>query len=170
MRAGHRHAQDQFLAAGSALGYRTRRTYSAEFPTDGVWLLKDCLLGRDIGVAAIEVIVTENKKTRQGSIHVLESVSPAVGIVLLHDEEIRRGMWRDGATDSDIEREINHREEHLRRLAEQSKQRIEVWRTANLDYVHDHALRAVAARRRAAAQKKKTIANYNNKEVFQWQS
>jgi hypothetical protein len=169
MKPGHRDAQDKFLEAGTALGYTTRRTYSSEWHTDGVWLLRDRLLGRDIPVAAIEVIVSEGKKTRQGSIFVLEMISPALGIVLLHDEEIRRGMWRNGATDARIEREIAHREEHLRRLAEGSKQRIEVWRTANLDYVHDHALRTAMAAPPGAGITKKTNANYNRKELT-WQS
>ncbi len=153
-----------FLEAGKALGHSIRRQYSTEFPTDGVWLLKDSLLGCDIPVAAIEVIVTEGKKTRQGSIFVLESISPAVGIVLLQDEEIRRGMWRDGATDSAIEREIEHREAHLHRLAEGSKQRIEVWKKANLDYVHDRALRTAAAARHRAASA--TTKKDNNKKDF----
>jgi hypothetical protein len=169
MKPGHRDAQDKFLEAGTALGYATRRTYSADWHTDGVWLLRDSLLGRDIPVAAIEVIVSEGKKTRQGSIFVLETISPALGIVLLHDEEIRRGMWRNGATDAHIEREITHREEHLRSLAEGSKQRIEVWRTANLDYVHDHALRTVAAAQQCAVTTKKSNANYYRKALT-WQS
>src|SRR5690348_13291052 len=105
MRAGHRQAQDMFLALGRRHGYQVRRQFTTEMPTDGVWLA-----GRDHGefgglpIAAIEVLVSEGSKTRLGSIATLEQVSPSVAIVLVHDVEMIRRIVRDGGTREQAER------------------------------------------------------------------
>jgi len=65
MRRGHHEAQVVF----ERLGYRCRRTWTREHPTDGVWLLDTPHLALDqLPVAALEVVVTETGKALRGSI------------------------------------------------------------------------------------------------------
>jgi hypothetical protein len=95
MKFGHREAQDLFLEIGEALGFAVRRSFSSPDPSDGVWLL-----GPRYGVhtglpaVALEVVVSENAKSVEGSIHRLESISPCLGVVLLQEEEIGRRLIR----------------------------------------------------------------------------
>jgi hypothetical protein len=137
MMYGHREAQQLFLEAGMALGFEVKKSYSKEHPSDGVWLL-----GGEYGrlarlpVSAIEVVVSESPKAVSGSIHRLESISPALGIVVVHEDEIKRRMTRAGASSGRIEaavaKDIERVENHMRR----SKQRLERWSFAQLCWMH----------------------------------
>jgi len=99
MRSGHREAQMQFERLGRQLGYRCRRSWTRQHPTDGVWLLDTPQVGFDeLPVAALEVVVSETGKALRGSISTLEMVSPALGVLLVQDHEIRRGLIRAGAS------------------------------------------------------------------------
>jgi hypothetical protein len=128
MRSGHREAQMQFERLGRQLGYRCRRSWTREHPTDGVWLLDTPQVGFDeLPVAALEVVVSETGKALRGSISTLEMVSPALGILLVQDHEIRRGLVRAGASPESAAM-------HLRRLLatteadlSRSRQRIALW-------------------------------------------
>src|SRR5262245_37969586 len=128
MRAGHREAQEMFLAMGRALGYQVRRTWSPELPTDGVWLSPAESGGfGGLPVVALEVIVTEGPKTVKGSIQTLATVSPALGVVCVQDEEIRRGLIRAGASPEDVERRLRRQHEHIETQLARSLHRIELW-------------------------------------------
>ena len=128
MRRGHHEAQVLFERLGSQLGHRTRRTWTRQHPTDGVWLLDTPHLGLDeVPLAALEVVVTETGKALRGSITTLEMVSPALGILLIQDREIRRGLIRSGTSPQTAT-------EHLRRLVaaatadiSRSRQRLALW-------------------------------------------
>jgi len=99
MRRGHHEAQVLFEQMGRRLGFRCQRTWTREHPTDGVWLINPPHLGLDaLPVAALEVVVTETGKSLRGSISTLEMVSPALGILLIQDREIRRGLIRSGTS------------------------------------------------------------------------
>jgi hypothetical protein len=128
MRSGHNEAQVLFQQLGRQLGYRCRRIWTRAHPTDGVWLLDTLHLGHDVlPVAALEVAVTENGKALRGSIATLEIVSPALGILLIQDHEIRRGLIRAGATPeaatAHIQRLLASATDDIGR----SRQRIALW-------------------------------------------
>jgi hypothetical protein len=117
-----------FLAMGHALGYQARRTWSAELPTDGVWLSPAG--GGPFGglpVVALEVIVTEGPKTVKGSIQTLAAVSPALGLVCLQEEEIRRGLIRRGIGPQEVERRLARQQDQIGEQLRRCPHRIELW-------------------------------------------
>ena len=126
MRAGHRQAQNMFLELGHHCGFETRRTYSRGLPTDGIWINRDGVFG-NLVVAAIEVVVSESPKTIRGSVATLETVSPSVGVILLHEDEIRRGMVRNGDDADVVHHRLRNSLEQLSDLVGSSRQRLEVW-------------------------------------------
>ncbi len=137
MTNGHAVAQDSFLEIGRALGFIPRRTFSETAPTDGIWLLPMSIgRFRELPVAAIEVVASEGLKTWRGSIHTLEVVSPAVGYLLLQDEEVRRRLARSGKNDSEIEATLGRTLDQMREAVAQTRQRIEVLQMENLRYLH----------------------------------
>ena len=133
MRSGHHEAQVMFHQLGRCLGYRCQRTWTREHPTDGVWLLDSPHLGQDVlPVVALEVAVSEGGKALRGSIATLEIVSPALGVLLVHDQEIRRGLIRAGAIP---EAATAHAQRLLASAAtdiSRSRQRIALWTFAQL--------------------------------------
>jgi hypothetical protein len=127
LRSGHREAQIMFEEIGRGLGYEVRRTWSRNLPTDGVWLgVLDGPLG-DLPMVAIEVVVSEGLKSVRGSLHTLTAVSPALGILCLQDEEIRRGLIRAGLPSVHAARRLERQRGEIEQEAERWPQRIEVW-------------------------------------------
>lgn len=93
---------------GRAAGFGYRRTWSRELPTDGVWVLPgSAFAGDELPVAALEVVVTEGPKSIKGSLDILAEVSPALGVLVIHEEEIRRGLVRRGVLTEEIDRRLN---------------------------------------------------------------
>jgi hypothetical protein len=117
-----------FLEMGHALGYAVRRTWSRELPTDGVWLTpaEDGLFG-GLPVAALEVIVTEGPKSARGSVQTLAAVSPALGIVCLQDEEIRRGLILAGSAPEVVEQRLLRQRDQIAEQIRCCPHRIELW-------------------------------------------
>jgi hypothetical protein len=68
----------------------------------------------------------------RGSLVTLECVSPALGILLVHEEEMRRRMVRRGTHPDIAVARIAAIREHVLELATGSRQRIEVWSFARL--------------------------------------
>jgi hypothetical protein len=137
MTSGHREAQILFRQLGEALRYQARATYTREWPTDGVWLhggFFEPLQGRPI--AAVEVVGSEGKKAMNGSVTVLEHVSPLLGIIVVQDEQIRERLSRRKTAEK-VETEIERVVEKARDSANASKQRIDVWTMAMLRAHHD---------------------------------
>jgi hypothetical protein len=133
VREGHREASELFLALGQALGYRVRRTWSRELPTDGVWMSASGEpVTPELPLVAVEVLVSEGSKSIKGSIGVLTAVSPALGILLVQEEEIRRGLIRHGCPTCKIVRSIARQRESLDALVSRSAQRLDVWSFAQL--------------------------------------
>ena len=150
MRFGHREAQDMFLDVGQVLGYTARRAFSSTDPSDGVWVMSDRGgLTAGLPVAAIEVLVSESPKAISGSIHRLESISPALGIVLLHEEEVRRRLTGLGFNEARINRAIARDIAQVEDQIRQSKQRLQRWSFAQLQWtwrqVAGRHLRTVSA-------------------------
>jgi hypothetical protein len=137
--SGHRQAQALWAQLGKNLGFRPVGSASAAHPTDGVWL--PALRGprfAAVPIAAAELIVSESRKTLRGSIVTLECVSPALAVVLVHEQEIRRRSVRRGATPAAAARQVQLLTEQATSLAAQSRQRIEVW-------TYERLVRRVAA-------------------------
>lgn len=133
MTTGHRRAQLLWDKLGRNLGYRPARSAGATHPTDGVWL--PAASGprfAAVPIAAVEVIVSESRKTLRGSIVTLECVSPALAVVVIHEQEIRRRTIRRGLTPAVADRQVELLTEQAKTLAGQSRQRIEVWTFARL--------------------------------------
>jgi hypothetical protein len=123
-----------FEQLGQTLGYRCRRTWTREHPTDGVWLLDTSHLGLDLlPVAALEVAVTEGGKALRGSVATLEIVSPAFGILLVHDQEIRRGLIRAGASPAAATAHVERLLASAAADIGRSRQRIALWTFEQLD-------------------------------------
>ncbi len=133
MRPGHADAQYMFLEIGKALGYRTRLMWSRELPTDGVWLLPgDGYALPEVPAVALEVAVSEGPKALRGSIDTLAEISPALGILIINDAEIRRGALREGLSAEVIERRVAERVAAAHNRISRHQQRIDVWGFAQL--------------------------------------
>ncbi len=144
MRQGHRTAQDQFLAIGARHGYRTRRSFSQQFPSDGVWLTPPAH-GAVVGglpVAALEVVVSESPKTILGSIAVLERIAPALGVVLLHEEEITRRLIRDGRSREEVNHYLDRAQARIDLHIASSRHRIQRWSSQYLNYLYANSMAA----------------------------
>lgn len=128
MRSGHNEAQILFQRLGDRLGYRCRRTWTREHPTDGVWLLDAPHLGHEnLPILALEVAVTEGAKALRGSIATLEAVSPALGVLLIQEQEIRRGLIRAGKSPQAATAHANRMLRTAATDISRSRQRIELW-------------------------------------------
>jgi hypothetical protein len=142
-----------FRDLGQALGYTPKLTFSAALPTDGVWLAEP-VAGTAVPVVAIEVLVSESRKTIRGSVLTLELVSPALGIVLVHEEELRRRHIRSGGSAFEADRRVQLVRQQAEQLAGAARQRLEVWSFQQLRRVHARATtvgKISAARRFARA-------------------
>ena len=137
MRTGHKQAQDMFLELGNHHGFQTRRTFTPVFPTDGIWIGRNGVFG-ELTAAAIEVVVSESPKSIRGSVTTLEIVSPSVGVILLHDDEIRRGLMRNGADETELRRCLTNMCNHIEQIVQRSRQRFEIWTYGQL--VRHHSL------------------------------
>jgi hypothetical protein len=128
-----------FEEIGRRLGFEVRRTFSEMLPTDGVWFLKvtdGVVISEQLPVVAIEVVVSEGPKAIQGDITILERVSPALGIIVLHEGEIRRRLLAKRTPIDVIDNEIARMRLMLAELVQSSRQRIEVWSAENLRRVY----------------------------------
>src|SRR5262249_25138971 len=148
MRPGHRAAQKLFEALGRSQGFEPARTYSPKLPTDGVWFHKGGVIGA-LPVVAIEVVVSESPKLMKGSVRTLELVSPALGVLLLEDEEIWRGRVRRGDSDEKATAYVARVHAELLDLAAHSGRRIEVWTISHLRKLHRWACENRVAHRYA---------------------
>jgi len=135
MRPGHRAAQRLFEALGRSQGFEPARTYSPKLPTDGVWFHKGGVIDA-LPVVAIEVVVSESPKLMKGSVRTLELVSPALGVLLLENEEIWRGRVRKGDSDEKATAYVARVHAELLDLAARSGRRIEVWTISHLRKLH----------------------------------
>lgn len=133
MTQGHKEGQALFEALGRQLGYEVRRSFSPSLPTDGVWYTESRFGALPpVPVVAIELIVSEASKTIRGSLVTLELVSPALGILLVHEEEIRRGVLRKRGLPTEADARIAATRSQAAALAAAARQRIEVWAFADL--------------------------------------
>ncbi len=140
MRQGHREAQEMFIDIGLAMGHQVRRTFSSSQPGDGVWIDERPGLLQGLPLTAIEVLVSESPKAICGSIHRLESISPVLGIILVHEDEIRRRLTRLGFNSSRIASAVARDIALVDSCLATSKQRIQRWSFAQLRWVHSQTV------------------------------
>ena len=140
MTPGHKEVQDIFLNAGEALGYKTQRAFNSYLPSDGIWLHNNNVFSEPLPFIALEVIVSESRKSLIGSVTTLEEISPTIGILLVHDKEIHRVNARKGVDMNIIHRKIDLYLDHLTKLSNRSRQRLVVWTFENLNWLKKLAL------------------------------
>lgn len=133
MREAHRITQEMLLAIGRASGHEARRSFTTSLPADAVWLRWDPI-GQELPIAAFEVAVSEGPKALRGSITTLEQISPALGVLVLHDSELRRSLARKGFDATTIASRIEGRRRIAQEAASTSRQRIEIWTDAKVQH------------------------------------
>jgi len=146
VRQGHREAQGMFIDIGRAMGHEVRRTFSGSQPGDGVWIDERPGILQGLPLAAIEVLVSESPKAICGSIHRLETISPVLGIILVHEDEIRRRLTRLGFNSTRIGSAIAHDISLVDSCLATSKQRIQRWSFAQLRWVHSQVVSSPSTR------------------------
>jgi hypothetical protein len=140
MTSGHKEGQALFEALGRRYGYEVRRSYSKSLPTDGVWYTESQFGALPpVPIVAIEVVVSESRKSIRGSVVTLELVSPALGVLLIHEEEMRRRLVRAGATPEMVTAKVAASRAHASELAANARQRIEIWSFADLVRLYRNA-------------------------------
>lgn len=141
VRQGHKRSQDQFLELGKCHGYDVRRSFSTQFPSDGVWLTApthgDVFGG--LPVMALEVVVSESPKTILGSIAVLERIAPSLGVILLHEDEIARRLIRDGHARDAVNDYLQRTQERIDTHIASSRHRIQRWSNQYLQYLFNNS-------------------------------
>ena len=148
----HRSAQDMLIEMGDVQGYTTTKTFTKETPGDAVWLVPvgEAAPGEPGGlvpVLAAEVVVSEGKKSIRGSISTLEDISPAVGVIVVHTDEVVASRIRRGIKPVAARRDADQKLELARRLAAKSRQRVEVWDSKTLQYKYHLATQSAGTRR-----------------------
>ncbi|MEA2682181.1 MAG: hypothetical protein QOK05_509 [Chloroflexota bacterium] len=116
-----------FAAVGERLGFSVRRTWAQNRPTDGVWVIESKGAVRPLPVVALEVIVSEGLKSARGSVQTLAAVSPALGVLLLQEEEIARRLMRRGLSRSGAEYRVAQQRDALGVELGTQRQRLEIW-------------------------------------------
>lgn len=138
MRTGHREAQEKFLSTGRLLGHEVRRSFDRRWPTDGVWMTRasDGIAG-GLPLVAIEVLVSEGPKTLRGSLGVLEAVSPALGVLLVQEDDIARRLRVRGASEAQIAAHLRRMHDHINEYRASVRQRTAVWTYQQLLRQHE---------------------------------
>ncbi len=129
-----------FIEIGRAMSHEVRRTFSGSQPGDGVWIERRPGILQGLPLAAIEVLVSESPKSICGSIHRLEVISPVLGIILVHEDEIRRRLTRLGLNPARIASAITRDTSLVDSCLATSKQRIQRWSFAQLCWVHSQVV------------------------------
>ena len=142
MKVSHKKAQTMFKDLGEDQGFCYTPTYTQQLPTDGVWWTDSPLMGEEqVPIAAIEVANSEDAKRIKGSLFILAEVSPALGILMVHDVDIRRRLIRDRKTIEEVDRLIKQKTINAENYASRFQQRIEVWTYEQLKSKHDLAIK-----------------------------
>ncbi len=140
MKYAHRESQRHFKEIGQALGFETRYTWSQELPTDGVWVSRwPNPVAPLLPIVALEVAVSESPKSLRGSVATLAAVSPAVGLLVIHDIEKRRCAIRQGRSTDEAEDRFQRDLQIASTAAEHTSQRIVIWSASQLARRHELA-------------------------------
>ncbi|MGG6382448.1 hypothetical protein [Paenarthrobacter sp. NEAU-H11] len=91
---------------------------------------------------ALEVVVSESPKTILGSIAVLEQIAPALGVILLQEDEIARRLIRDGRSRQDVTDYIQRTQDRIDLHLASSRHRIERWSFQYLQHLYSNSMAA----------------------------
>jgi hypothetical protein len=83
--------------------------------------------------------VTEGAKSIRGSVGVLEAVSPALGILILQDDDIARRLRTAGRAEEYVERSIENTKAAIEDHIKSTRQRLELWTYSQLVRSHELA-------------------------------
>lgn len=134
LKLGHKEAQEKFFLIGQNLGYSTKLNYSSDLPSDGIWFTDHPLnLMDDLPILAIEVIVSESPKVIRGSIRTLENISPALAILLIHENEMINRTIKNGGNIIQARKSIERVKKLIKQETSKSQQRFELWNEKTLD-------------------------------------
>ena len=86
----------------------------------------------ELPVLAAEVVVTEGLKARRGSVATLETISPALGVLVFSEEFVARRAFLSGAGEAEAVAGVERFRGNLLDLAAGSRQRIHVWSARQL--------------------------------------
>ncbi|KOX20256.1 hypothetical protein ADK67_30930 [Saccharothrix sp. NRRL B-16348] len=101
---------------------------------------------------AVEVIVSEGAKAIRGSIGVLEAVSPALGLLIVQDDDIARRLRSQGYTEERIQQTLKHTIEQINDHISHTRQRLDVW-----TYTYLHRRYHLATTATIALRKEKSL-------------
>jgi hypothetical protein len=130
--------QNKLVEIGEALGYASRRSYRKNAMGDAVWLERtSAKYARSmLPVAAFKVLCFETGKEIQEALMTLQVISPALGVLVVVEEEYARRAKELKKYDAETY------PQHIRRLAERIKRgveltfRVEVWGQADVDRLY----------------------------------
>ncbi|MFH1006199.1 MAG: hypothetical protein V1800_01690 [Candidatus Latescibacterota bacterium] len=136
--AVHREIQRKLLAIGEALGYRSRRSFKKHAMGDAVWLdgRSKRYAQEMVPVAAFEILSFETKKEMVDCIMTLQSISPALGVLVVLEEEYAR------LAEGLITYDAKSYPAYIRAMAEELSRgialisRIEVWDQAKVERLY----------------------------------
>jgi hypothetical protein len=134
----HREIQRKLLAIGEALGYRCRRSFKKHAMGDAVWLdgRSKRYTGEMVPVAAFEILSFETKKEILDCIMTLQTISPALGVLVVLDEEYAQ------RAEGLITYDAKSYPAHIRAMAQELSRgialisRIEVWDQAKVERLY----------------------------------
>lgn len=134
----HREVQRKLLAIGEALGYRCRPSFKKHAMSDAVWLdgRSRRYTGEMLPVVAFEILSFETKKEIMDCIMTLQAISPALGVLVVIEEEYAQRA--EGLVTYDAK----SYPAHIRAMAEELSQgialvsRIEVWDQRKVDRLY----------------------------------
>ena len=141
MKRAHKEAQNQFEQIGISRGFKVKKIFTREIPTDGVWFYKEKIVDLSLPIVALEVAVSESAKLLKGSLMTLQEVSPSLGILVLHDKEMRRKVIRNGGNMAKVETYFQNALNAAHRAKYNLSQRIEIMSATQLEYVFEFETR-----------------------------
>ncbi len=118
-----------FKLMGEKLGYKYKKTWNKDTPTDGVWVQKipNIVLDEYFPIVALEVASSESPKIIKGSIATLMEVNPMIGILLIQSDDKLRENLKKGMTTTDAEKKVEAEVKSAIQFVGKIHQRIYVW-------------------------------------------
>ena len=134
----YREYQHKLMEVGVALGYQSRRSFRKDAMGDAVWLEKASqkYTSGMLPVVAFKILCSETSKEIRDSITTLQSISPALGVLVLIEEAYAKiGGNLTKYDEKTYPAHIRRIAERLRRGIELSF-RVEVWDQKKVDRLY----------------------------------
>ena len=125
----HEEIREKLLQIGEALGYESRSSFRKDAMGDAIWLDRKGkrFAGRSLPTVAFEVLTFETAREIRDCIMTLQIIGPALGILVIVEEEYARRAQE--LVNYDAETYPEHIKEVAEELCSGAKlfSRIEVW-------------------------------------------